>query len=98
MGLGRRPPGASARGTIVLLGNKLSVPAYQGVGRDKCGQIAQDRSSQDLGADRESTALGVCELQTSFSHLLSENAVFLEQVVDDMLMIAPDEACHRDDE
>ena len=77
---------------IVLLGDELSVPAKDRVGRDDAGDLPKGLSADGLALHHEASALVVGEAKAASSELLTEDAVLLHQVVDDAVLVAVDPA------
>ena len=75
---------------IVLLGDEMSVPAKDRVGRDDAGDLPKGLSADGLALDREASAQVVSEAKAASSELPTEEAVLLHQVVDDAVLVAAD--------
>lgn len=52
-------------GSIVLLGNKLPMPAKKGAWRDQRGESVEQSIWEGLSLDGEAASLGVCEPQST---------------------------------
>src|SRR4051812_19498661 len=71
-------------GAVVLLRDKLAVPAQDRVGRDKTGELFQDAAAENSTLRREPAALGVREAHASIAELLAQHAVLLPEVREDL--------------
>ena len=78
-----------AIGRVGPLGcDKLSVPAENGVGCDDGCDAAEDPTPKDLALRGESAPLIVCESKSLSAELLLEYAVFFNEVVDGLGLVA----------
>lgn len=75
----------------MLLGNEAPVPAHQGIGSDDARELSERSSPELLSRGREPAALGVGQNEVPSVKLLLKDAVFFQQVVDDVLLPALDE-------
>ena len=84
-------PGRPARfGSNPLPGDELPVPSQDRVGGHDGRDLPQDPSAESATFRREASALVVGEPEAAPLHLLLEDAVFLHQVLDDVLLVAVD--------
>ena len=58
---GARPSRSALPTAVVLLGNQLSMPGQQRLGRDNRGHLGQNLPSQAFGLGRQATTLVVIE-------------------------------------
>jgi ectoine hydroxylase-related dioxygenase (phytanoyl-CoA dioxygenase family) len=63
-----------------FVGNQLSVPPQECVGRHDRGDLTQGSTSQPDRARGESSSVVVCQAQTSSAQLRSEHAILFDQV------------------
>jgi hypothetical protein len=70
--------------TVVFLCYQLSVPGQQRLGCDDCGHLGQQFSSESFGLSGQPAALVIVEPQSSSAELLSQNAILLVKVVNDL--------------
>lgn len=96
--VGRGSSSASAVASVVLLRDKVAVPAEQRVGGNDGRDAVQSGSPHDFPSNRQSAALVVVESDAPFAELLSKDAIFFDQVVDHVLLPAPDPAGKREEE
>ena len=85
-------------GAVVLPGDEGPVPPEQSIGRDERGDLPESLGSEDLRAISKSAALGVRKSELPRSHLLSQDAVLLLEVFDDVLLPALEPSRQADGE
>ena len=71
-------------GAVVLPCDEQAVPAQDRVRRDDTGNLLERLPADRLALDRQSSALGVSQPKTTSAELLSQDAVLLAEVVDDV--------------
>jgi len=96
--LGPGASGSAAPRSVVLPGDQASVPAQDGLGSDDASDLFEDLAAQDLFFDSEATALIIAQTETSIAHLLAEDTVLLQQIFDDISLLAVDPGGKRDEE
>ena len=74
---------------VPFLGHQLSVPPEKSVGRDNRCDFLQHLPSQDLPFDSQPSTLLVIQKDTFLSQFLLEDLVLRDQVLDDLLLLAP---------
>ena len=94
----RPADGLSFLAVIPLLGNKLSMPTQNGIGRKQRADLFEQLVSEDLGFDSESTPLVVVEQNPLLPELLLEDLILGPQVFDDFLLLTVDPASHDENE
>ena len=94
----RRPARSAFPGAVVLLGHELPVPAEDRVRGNDVGELPEELASEDLALDREAASLIVVEPESSVFELLTQDAVLLLQVVDDLVLVAVHPAGNGEEE
>ena len=83
----RRWPSRSSEGAaVVLLGNQFPMPRQQGLGCDDCGYLGEDFPAQLLRLGSKSPPLIIRKAEPSTADLLPQNAIFLDQIVNDLVL------------
>jgi len=85
--VGARSSLAPAVGAVVLAGHQLAVPRQDGLGREQRAELAQQLPPQLHARRREPTPLGVVQDDPLLAKLLPQDAVFLAQVGDHVLLL-----------
>jgi hypothetical protein len=83
---------------VELLGNQSLVPSHEGVGCREGGELFASRAAQWRGSGRKASALGVGEVQSSRTELGFEDAMFLLEIGDDLLLMPSDPAGEHGDQ
>jgi hypothetical protein len=78
--------------TVVLLGDQCPVPPQDRVGRHDAGDGCKMTTAEDAAVHGETTSLVVGQAQSPRPVHRAENAVLLEQVLNDRLLMAIDPA------
>jgi hypothetical protein len=73
-----------------LPGDQLAVPPQDHVGRHQGGDLPQEPSPESSAFGGEAAALVVGQPEATSFHLPLENSVLLDQVFDDLLLVAVD--------
>jgi hypothetical protein len=73
--------------TVELLGDQPLVPAQEGVRRGDGCHVFEALTTKWVGQGGEATALGVGEPQSAATELRFEDAVFFEQIRDNLLLV-----------
>jgi hypothetical protein len=71
----------------------VAVPAQDGVGRHEGGDLAQEPSPESAAFGGETSALVVGEPEAAALQPPLEDPVLLDQVFDDVLLVAVDPTC-----
>ncbi len=88
---------AALRAPVKLLGDQAFVPAQEGVWRREGRQLFEAFAPQRVGERCEALTFGVSEPQPSAAELRFEDAVFREEIRDDLLLVTLQPASdHRD--
>ncbi len=82
----------SPRAVVPLPRNQLPVPGKYRVRGDDRRHLSQDFSTERLSFHREPSALLVGQAETLTAKLTLEDAVLLDEVIDDILLVAVDPA------
>ena len=91
VGLDSRSPGFLPPGAIVPLArDEFSVPGHDGVRRDHGRDFLQHAATQRLSLDGEPTSFVIGETKTFAAELAFQDAVLLDEVVDDVLLMPVD--------
>ena len=62
------------------------MPRQQGLGCDDCGYLCEDFPGQLLRRGSKSSPLIIRKAEPSTADLLPQNAIFLDQIVDDLVL------------
>src|SRR5256885_16276359 len=76
------------RASVKLLRDKPLVPAQEGVRRSNRGNFFQALASERVGQRCKPPAVGIGEAQPAVAELACEDAVFLLEIGDDLLLVA----------
>src|SRR5262245_58381863 len=79
-----RPPLAP----VVLLGDEFAVPPQDHVGCDDAGDRGEGTTAEDMAFHGETASLVVGQAQSLRAVHRAENAILLQQVVDDRLLVS----------
>ena len=82
-----RPSWSALRAPVKLLGDQSLVPAQEGIGRDEGRDLFEALAAERVGERREAAAFGVRQAQPAATELGFEDAVFLEEIGDDLLLV-----------
>lgn len=74
------------------------MPCQQRFGSDDCGHLCQNLASESLGFRGKPTSLVIGESEPTISDLLPQNAIFLNKVLDHVLLPLIQPACNGYDE
>jgi hypothetical protein len=74
------------RDPIVFLRNQLPVPCQQSFRSDDCGNLRQNFTSDTLSLRGKPSSLVVGKPEPTITDLLAENAIFLNEVLDHVLL------------
>ena len=96
--LGGRATGTPRLRTVVLLGDETPVPAQDRVGCHDTSDCRESAAAQDLAFHGETASLVVSEAQSSRTGHRPEDSIFLEQVVNDRLLVSIDPAREQQQE
>jgi len=77
-----------------LLGDKLPVPAKDGVGSDERRDLGKRPSSDCFAAHRKASPLIVGQSKSPTTELLLVDAVLFAEIVDDRILLACDPTGH----
>ena len=80
-------PRAPLLAAIIFDGDQFAMPSEEGLWCDDDGQFVKHSPPQLLGLDSQAPALVVSQGQPLVAELLAQHAVFLMQVVDDILLL-----------
>ena len=72
---------------VKLLGDEALIPAQEGLGRHKRGELFQTLAPERVGQRRKAAAFGIGEAQPTPTEVGFEDAVFLKEVGDDLLLV-----------
>jgi hypothetical protein len=75
---------------VEFLGHEAVVPAQEGLGRRQRGRLFEALTPERVGEHREAAAFGLGQTQPSATKLSFEDAVFLAQIIDDLLLVILD--------
>ena len=89
------PPGLR---TVVLLGDESPVPTQDGVGSHDARDSREVTTAEDVALHGETASLVVGQAQSSGTVHRAEDAVLLEQVVNDRLLVSIDPAREQQEE
>jgi hypothetical protein len=87
IGDARSAPRWALMAAIELLRNELPIPAQEGLGRYQGGKFLQTLATERVGEGREAPAFRVREAQAAPTKLGFEDAVFLVQIGDHLLLV-----------
>ena len=93
-----RPASTSPGAAVVFRGDQPLVPPKDGVRGDDTGHPCQCPTTQSPATHRESTALGIREAKPSPTKLLSENAILLPEIVDQVFLVTVHPTSEREHE
>jgi hypothetical protein len=97
--LGGRATGTPRLRTVVLLGDESPVPPLDRVGCHDASDCRELTTAQDLAFHGETASLVVSEAQSSSRAVhRPEDSIFLEQVVNDRLLVSIDPAREQQQE
>ena len=82
---------------IKLLGDQALVPAQEGVWRGNRSKLFKALATKRVGERREATAFRVGQTEPAPTELGFEDAVFLLEVGDDLLLVTLHPAGHHGD-
>src|SRR5262245_28541427 len=85
-------PSGSALRDRSLPDAQVPMPAQNGVSRDKCRDLGQDRASELRAEDRQPSPLGIGQTHTSPTQLRLQHSVLGFQILDHLLLLARDPA------
>ena len=80
------------RAPVELLRDQSLVPAQEGVGRGNRGHLFEALAPERVGQCGEAAAFGVGQAQPAAAELGFEDAIFLLQIGDDLLLVTLDPA------
>jgi len=89
-GRGSRTTGASALAPVILSRDQLTVPSEKSIRGDQGLYFEEPLSANLLGLQRESSTLLISEAESLPARLLSQDAVFLLEIFDHVLLVAID--------
>jgi hypothetical protein len=75
---------------VEFLGHEAVVPAQEGLGRRQRGHLFEALTPERVGERHEASAFGLGQMQPSAPELSFEDAVFLAQIIDDLLLVILD--------
>jgi hypothetical protein len=84
---GSRPSSSALGAAIVLLGDQLSMPSQQCLWRHDGCALSQNLAPQRFRLYSESPALVISEPQSPVANLFTENPIFFNQVIDDVVLM-----------
>ena len=89
---------SSLRAPVKLLGDQSLVPAQEGIGRDEGGDLFEALATKRVGERREAAAFRVRQAQPAATELGFEDAVFLKEIRDDLLLVPLEPASDHGDQ
>jgi hypothetical protein len=72
---------------VKLLGDQSRIPAHEGIGRHKGCHLFEALAAEWVGKRREATAFRVRQAQPAATEPGFEDAVFLKEIRDDLLLV-----------
>lgn len=90
--LGVWATGPSRLRSVVFLGDECPVPPQDGVGSDDAGDGCEATATENLAFHSQTATLVVGETESSSTVHRAEDAVFIEQIVNDRLLLSIDPA------
>jgi hypothetical protein len=82
------PTGSSTRTPSAVFGNQFSVPRQQCFRCRDGRHLPQPLPPKPFGFRRQSPSLVVVELETPITHLFSKDAILLDQIRDNLFLMA----------
>ncbi len=73
-----------------LLGNQLSVPTKDRVGRDERSDFGEGAAADGFAVDSKSATLIIGQSESSATELLLEDSVLFTEILDDRILLASD--------
>ena len=92
------PKLSSLRAPVKLLGDQSLVPAQEGIGRREGRHLFEALATERVGERREAAAFGVGQAQPAATELGFEDAIFLKEIGDDLLLVPLEPAGNHGDE
>jgi len=89
---------ATLRAPVKLLGDQSLVPPHEGVGGHKGGDVFEALATQWVGERGEAAAFGVSQTELAATELSFQDAVFLDQIRDHLLLVTLEPAGNHGDE
>ena len=83
-----RPARSSTRTASAVSANQISVPRQQSFRRGDRRHLPQRFTPKLFRFDRQSSSLVIVELQTRVPDLFSKDAILLDQICDDLLLMS----------
>ena len=90
--LGSRPSWFPVSTAIVLVGDELSMPCEQGLGRHDIHDLGQRTSAQLFRPDGKPAPLIIGEPKSSVTDLFTKDAIFLGEIFDSELLMLTEPA------
>jgi hypothetical protein len=90
LGHPRAPKRSAMPAPVECLGHEAVVPAQEGLGCRQRGHLFEALTPERVGERREASAFGLGQMQPSAPELSFEDAVFLAQIIDDLLLVILD--------
>jgi hypothetical protein len=72
---------------VKLLGDQSLIPAHEGIGRHESCHLVEELAAEWVGKRCEATAFHVRQAQPAATEPGSEDAIFLKEIRDDLLLV-----------
>ncbi len=89
---------ASPGRAVVLLRNKLTVPAKNRIGAHDAPELAKATTANKLAPSSQTATLRVCETHLLFAEVLSENSILFLQILKHSALLSLKPASDKSDD